>query len=348
MKRHASGSLRRLSTFAVEARAAAVVEIETATDVESIEFQAPGDLLLGGGSNILFAADVPGTVYLVRIAGRRIVQRDRDTALVEAGAGEDWHQLVLWSLEQGLSGLENLSLIPGRVGAAPIQNIGAYGVELADTLESVITWDLRERRWRHFSNTDCRFGYRDSRFKSGVPDRYLITGITLRLHGRFVPRLEYAGIREELARQGIGDPNPRQVSEAVVRLRRRKLPDPGELGNAGSFFKNPVVGRERAEALQQRFPGLPVYPLPHEAAKLGAAWMIEHCGWRGYRQGDAGVAERHALVLVNHGHASGGELLELAGRVRDSVREAFGVELEPEPRIIWPASIEAGIRWSQE
>ena len=348
MKRHALTSLKRFSTFAVEAGAGAVVELESAADVEEVQFRADQDLLLGGGSNILCAADIPGTAYLVRIPGRRILRREADTALVEAGAGEDWHQLVLWSLEQGLSGLENLSLIPGRVGAAPIQNIGAYGVELAETLESVTAWDLHERRWLRFENAACRFGYRDSCFKAGWPDRYLITGVTLRLSDRFVPRLAYAGLREELTRQGIADPDARQVSEAVVRLRRRKLPDPAELGNAGSFFKNPVVGRDQAENLLLRFPGLPVYPLSAEAAKLGAAWMIEHCGWRGYRQGDAGVAKRHALVLVNHGHASGRELLQLAGRVRDSVRDAFGVELEPEPRIIWPAAIEAGKRWSQE
>lgn len=334
MRRLNRASLRPFNTFGVEASAAALVEIESPEDLEKVEFDADTDLVLGGGSNILFAGDVPGTVFLNRMMGRRILEDHDEYVVIEAGGGENWHQLVLWSLDQGLSGLENLSLIPGLVGAAPMQNIGAYGVELVDELESVSCWDWRTGKWRRFNNHDCRFSYRDSRFKSGEPDHYLITSIRLRLEKQFTPRLSYAGIGEELLAMGVSDPTAGQVSDAVIRIRQRKFPDPAKIGNAGSFFKNPVVSGDESEDLRSRFDGLPVHRVSVDTAKLSAAWMIEHCGWKGHRQGDAGISFQHALVLVNHGTATGKELWALACSIRASINEMFGVLLNPEPRII--------------
>lgn len=337
MKRSQNASLKRYNSFSVEARAAQLIELESAQDIDTFiadcRFDKQRDLILGGGSNILFASDVDGSVILNRVPGKRIVEDSADDVVIEASAGENWHQLVSWSLDQGLSGIENLSLIPGLAGAAPMQNIGAYGVELADVLESVQAIDLHSRERREFDNTHCQFAYRNSRFKSDDAGRYLITGIRLRLRRHFKPRLGYSGIVEELASMGIGTPTARQVSEAVIRIRRRKLPDPAVTGNAGSFFKNPLVSQAMADTLAKTFPGLPAYP-DGEKAKLSAAWMIESCGWKGRSMGQAAVSEKHALVLVNKGNASGAEILALADAIRESVQERFEVELQPEPLII--------------
>ena len=236
------------------------------------------------------------------------------------------------ALEMGWFGLENLALIPGLIGAAPVQNIGAYGVELSSVLDSLTAWDLRAARWVTFSRASCELAYRDSLFKTGQPDRYLITSVRLRLNRFFEPRLDYAGLKEELA--GKADLTAADVSAAVIRLRRRKLPDPSVTANAGSFFKNPVLQKSAGKELLARFPELPNWPAGRERTKVSAAWMIEHCGFRGFRKGDAAISSQHALVLVNHGNAGGRELLQLADRVREAVAERFDVRLEPEPRII--------------
>ena len=214
---------------------------------------------------MLLASDVPGNVLLNRLPGRRVLSEDEDAAVVFAGAGEDWHGLVRWSIDQGLSGLENLSLIPGRVGAAPIQNIGAYGVELADHLDAVHTWDWQRREQRVLPASACEFAYRDSRFKSAEPGRFLITGLELRLDKKFQPRLEYAGVRGALDKAGIEAPTARDVSDAVIALRRSKLPDPADIGNAGSFFKNPVIDPDQADTLASRWPDLPLHPIEGDA-----------------------------------------------------------------------------------
>lgn len=325
--------LSRLNTLRVPARAGHLLRVSHPDQLASFDFDPERDLVLGDGSNVLLVGDVPGTVLLNRIPGLRVLGDDEAHAEVHVGAGENWHRVVRWSLDQGLSGLENLSLIPGRSGAAPMQNIGAYGVELADHLLAVEAWDWHAGKAVRFDREDCGFAYRDSRFKSDTPDRYLITGLVLRLDRRFRPRLDYAGLRETLAEAGVRSPSARDVSDAVIRLRRRKLPDPAEIGNAGSFFKNPVVDRLTAEALHRDWPELPLHPVSADAFKASAAWMIEHCGWKGERRGDAGVSERHALVLVNHGGATGDELLALARQVRAEVEERFRIRLEPEPRI---------------
>lgn len=337
MKRTPDASLKHLNSFSVEARAGQLLELETEADIQGFladhRFDATTDLILGGGSNVLFAGDVEGSVILNRVRGKKIIEFSSEEVLVEACAGENWHQLVLWCLDQGLSGIENLSLIPGLTGAAPIQNIGAYGVELADVLHSVQTLDLHSGEARDFKCRECHFAYRDSRFKSADAGKYLITGIRLSLQRQFIPKLTYKGLAEELSSMGIKTPTARQVSEAVIRIRQRKLPDPQITGNAGSFFKNPVVSLLEAKALEKEFSGLPVYPAG-DRAKLSAAWLIEQCGWKGRSLGGAAVSAQHALVLVNKDNASGNEILALADAIRVSVQNRFDIELQPEPLII--------------
>lgn len=330
-------SLKDLNTFGIHARAGRRISLTRPEALQQLDYVPDQDLVLGGGSNVLLLNNVPRNLILVRIPGRRVVRQSGEEAWLEVGAGENWHDIVRWSLNNGYSGLENLSLIPGLCGAAPIQNIGAYGVELSDHLHAVRAWDWHMQRWREFTTEQCRFGYRDSRFKSEQPDRYLITHLQLRLSTRFEPRLSYAGIRNELPANR--PPSALEVSDAICRIRKRKLPDPETIGNAGSFFKNPVVPETTATRLQQAFPGLPVFSRQGQTCKLSAAWMIEHCGWKGRRYGQAGVSEQHALVLVNHGSATGAELWSLAQKIIRSVREHFGMELEIEPKVInYPAA----------
>jgi UDP-N-acetylmuramate dehydrogenase len=328
-------SLKALNSFGVQAAAGLLIRLDNEEDVLSMPpFDPARDLLLGGGSNVLITSDVPGTVWLNRITGRSIVHTSSEHGWVDVGAGENWHDLVRWTLDHGLSGLENLSLIPGLAGAAPIQNIGAYGVELSSVLESVTAWDTLNACWTVLTARDCQLGYRDSRFKSGEPGRYLITSIRLRLNHIFQPRLSYAGLGDELRAMGIDRPSATDVSDAVIRLRRRKLPDPARLGNAGSFFKNPVVSADVASRLAGRYPGLAAWKMDDDKVKLSAAWLIEFCGFKGSRQGDAGVSENHALVLVNHGEATGTEIQSLAGSIQSGVLDEFGVKIETEPRLI--------------
>jgi UDP-N-acetylmuramate dehydrogenase len=337
MKQILNASLKHLNSFSVEARAGSLLELESEEDLQTLipqhSFDVTSDLILGGGSNIVFAGDIEGTVILNRVTGKRIVEDSNEEVVVEANAGENWHQLVLWCLGHGLSGIENLSLIPGLVGAAPMQNIGAYGVELADVLESVFTLDLKNGVAREFRQKDCHFTYRNSRFKSTDAGKYLITGVRLRLQREFKPQLAYKGLGEELLSMGVDSPTARQLSDAVIRIRQRKLPDPKICGNAGSFFKNPVVSRTNADSLIKEFSSLPVYPAGNEA-KLSAGWLIEQCGWKGRSMGRAAVSEQHALVLINKGNATGHEILALADAIQTSVRDRFGIELEPEPLII--------------
>ena len=346
--------LRMRNTFGVAARAPLLVEVDdSALLPQAFARGWAGDdaMVLGGGSNLLFAADP--ACALVALTGRdtAIVRDEGDAAIVRASAGAAWHPFVLWTLDQGLSGLQNLALIPGTVGAAPIQNIGAYGVEAGERVHAVEAFERASGRVHRLDRAACRFGYRDSLFKQR-PDAWIVTAVEFELPRTPRLTLDYAGLGDELAAMGIARPSPRDVAEAVIRIRRRKLPDPAVVGNAGSFFKNPIVAASQADALRALHPRLPVYPVaafPADAAahglaagagraKLSAAWLIEQCGWKGHREGDAGISAQHALVLVNHGDASGAQLLDLARRVAASVRERFGVSLEPEPRIV-------GARW---
>ena len=328
--------LDRRNTFRVSVRAAWLAEIRDATAIPEVlaltRVKNLPFMVLGEGSNVLFTRDFDGLMFAMTNRGIEILEDDGRSARVRAQAGEDWHGLVRWSLAQGLCGLENLSLIPGTVGAAPIQNIGAYGAELSETLETVEAYDREAGKFMRLNREQCGFSYRQSVFKQ-QPDRWIITAIESRLRRNAPLKLDYAGVREELAAVNVSAPTAKDVSKAVCRLRRRKLPDPAVIGNAGSFFKNPVVLSGQADELRAAHPDLPIFKAP-DGKKLSAAWLIEQCGWKGFREGDAAVSDKHALVLVNHGRATGGQIWSLAQRIRDSVREKFGIRLEPEPRIL--------------
>ena len=325
------------NTLRVAARAALLAEVHDAAALaELFAFPAVrerGILVLGEGSNVLFTGDYAGTVIAMATRGVEVLDDDGTRARIRVAAGERWDDFVRWSLGRGYAGLENLILIPGTVGAAPLQNIGAYGVEVGEFIHAVEAWDRQSQCAVTLDRDACGFAYRDSIFKR-APDRWLITAVVFALPRAHALRLDYAGVREELAAMGVTQPAPFHVAEAVLRLRTRKLPDPAVIGNAGSFFKNPVVPLAQAEALKREHPVLPSWPGSEGHAKLSAAWLIETCGFKGLREGDAGISNRHALVLVNHGQARGAELWALAQRVQAGVREHFGVELEPEPRII--------------
>jgi len=293
--------------------------------------------LIGGGSNLLLTKNIEAPVLQLAPRGARIVWDEGSTVLVEAMAGEPWHPFVQWTLSQGLSGLENLSLIPGYVGAAPVQNIGAYGVEISDTCDSVMAVDTRTGEPRDFRKVDCAFGYRDSVFRrmiDGERDRYAIMRVRFHLSRRFTPHLDYGDIKVELQQASITEPTAMDVSRAVMAIRSSRLPDPAVIGNAGSFFKNPVLAADVAASLKAQFPGMPQYPAAADKVKVAAGWLIEQTGWKGRRIGAVGVHERHALVLVNHGGATGAEVWALAQAVQADVVSKFGITLEPEPRIV--------------
>jgi UDP-N-acetylmuramate dehydrogenase len=333
-----NAALTARNGFRVPARAALLADVRRPEGLEEL-FSYPlvrrgPVLVLGEGSNLLIAADLPGVVVCMANLGLQRISDDGESCVVRAAAGERWDDLVRWSLGHGLCGLENLSLIPGTVGAAPIQNIGAYGTEVGEFIVSVQAWDRLSNRLETLDRAQCGFGYRDSVFKR-EPERRIVTAVDLRLPRRRELRTDYPGVREELDAMGVDGSRASQVAEAICRLRTRKLPNPALLPNVGSFFKNPVVPAAHAEALQREHGALPSYPSGDAATrKLSAAWLIEHCGWKGFRDGDAGVATQHALVLVNHGSASGSQMLALARRIAASVQERLGVRLEPEARIV--------------
>ncbi|MGC3962577.1 MAG: UDP-N-acetylmuramate dehydrogenase [Rhodocyclaceae bacterium] len=291
-------------------------------------------VVLGGGSNVVLNPHVEGVVLRVAIPGRELIGEDDDAWYVRAGAGETWHDFVRWTLESGWAGLENLSLIPGTVGASPIQNIGAYGLEMADRFFALEAVDLKSGAVITFDREACRFGYRDSVFKHEAADRFVIASVTFRLPKTWNPMLAYADVAQELARAQVTEPTPIDVSDAVVLIRSRKLPDPGLLGNAGSFFKNPVVSAERFATLAQHYPNLPHYPQADGSVKVSAGWLIDQAGWKGRDLGPVGMYERQALILVNRGGATGEDVLLLADTVRAAVRDRFGVMLEQEPVMI--------------
>jgi UDP-N-acetylmuramate dehydrogenase len=328
-----NADLAALSTFRLPARAAELLVLEDPAQLPELPPHGARDLVLGGGSNTLFVGDVTGRIILNRLRGLAFEPAGEEV-LVTAAAGEDWHQLVRECMNRGLHGLENLAMIPGSVGAAPMQNIGAYGVELAHRFERLTAWDRTHREMVTMDRQACAFGYRDSRFKSLEPDRYLVTSVTLRLSRRFKPETRYASLHEKLSSAGIEHPSPRQLAAAVMRLRRHRLPDPARLPNAGSFFKNPIVGCKQAESLLAAHPDLPNWPMADGRIKLGAGRMIEKLGWKGKFVGDAGVYAHHALVLINRGRATATDLLGLVEAIQASVEREFGLRLEPEPRLV--------------
>jgi UDP-N-acetylmuramate dehydrogenase len=290
--------------------------------------------ILGGGSNIILTRDMPQVVLKIEVKGRRLVEERADCWIVEAGAGEAWSEFVEWTLVQGLPGLENLSLIPGTVGASPVQNIGAYGVELQDRFESLDAVDLVTGRSVTLSAAFCAFGYRDSVFKHSLAGRSVITRVRFRLPRPWKPVLGYLELERKQNETGIGRPTPPQVAEWICAIRRAKLPDPAQIGNAGSFFKNPVVTPEQCRDIIGRDPEIVYYPMPDGSMKLAAGWMIDACGWKGKTVGEAGVYEKQALVLVNRGSAIGAEVMTLARAIQESVYGRFGIRLEHEPVVV--------------
>ena len=330
--------LKSRNTFGVQARAAVLAEVADTAALATVlalpEFAGRAPLVLGGGSNLLFAGDPDAPVLALTGQGVRVLADDGDRVVVRADAGVTWHGFVMHTLAQGWCGLENLALIPGTVGAAPIQNIGAYGVEVREFVHTVEACEPATGTIHRLDAAACAFAYRDSVFKH-QPDRFIVTAVEFALSRTPALKLDYAGIADEVAAMGITQPTAQNVADAVIAIRRRKLPDPAVLGNAGSFFKNPIVAQAQADALLAQHPDMPVFRGNDAATrKLSAAWFIDRCGWKGHRDGDAGVAPTHALVLVNHGGASGRQLLDLAHRIADSVHERFGVAIEPEPRVI--------------
>ncbi|MFN3586141.1 MAG: UDP-N-acetylmuramate dehydrogenase [Moraxellaceae bacterium] len=325
------------NTFGLPGRAAWLADVTCegeAADVLSLARRRAWPVtVLGGGSNVVLAGDVDGLVLRPRMQGIRLLDESGDTRLVEAMAGENWHAFVRHCLAAGWYGLENLSLIPGTVGAAPVQNIGAYGVELTDVMHSLSAMDRESGEMREFAREECGFAYRDSIFKSVMRDRYLITRVRFQLSRTPCLRLDYGDIRAELAAAGITAPTPLDVSNAVIAIRQRKLPDPAVLGNAGSFFKNPLVPAAQFAALQQQYPGIVGYAQGAQV-KLAAGWLIEQAGWKGRDLGRAGCYERQALVLVNRGGATGAEVLALAEAIVRDVEARFGVHLEAEPGVL--------------
>jgi UDP-N-acetylmuramate dehydrogenase len=335
---HEQFSLRGFNTFGVEARARWFCRVRSAEELAALatEPKLAGlpRLILGGGSNLLLTRDFDGLVIRIEVPGLREVGEAGDSWVVELGAGENWHGAVERLLAMDRPGLENVALIPGNCGAAPIQNIGAYGLELAERFDSLTAWDFDTQQSIGMSAAECDFGYRDSAFKRELAGRRVILSIRLALPKRWQPVAGYADVAHELKARGIERPQPRDIFDAVVAVRRRKLPDPVSIGNAGSFFKNPVVSREQHRALIAHHPSLVSYPLPGGRVKLAAAWLIDAAGLKGATRGRAGVYEKQALVLVNRGGATGAEILALAREVQDKVAEKFGIRLEPEPVII--------------
>lgn len=331
--------LDQLNTFGISARArfyaAAESEPELAQLLASVTAQNLPLMVLGGGSNLVFSGDFPGMVVQPAMTGLTCLAETEDHYRIEAAAGEKWHDFVQETLARGWYGLENLSLIPGTVGASPIQNIGAYGVEIADRLHSLTAMEIATGRLRDFSREECGLGYRESVFKKDLRGRYIITRVRFLLLKRPDIRTGYGDIRQELAAKGIEYPSPRQVADAVIVIRQRKLPLPSVLGNAGSFFKNPVVSLDRLEVLRQSWPNIVSYPQGNEA-KLAAGWLIERAGWKGRRIGPVGSYEKQALVLVNHGGATGADVMRVARAIQDGVQQMFGVHLEMEPQVFGP------------
>ncbi|MDF0605228.1 UDP-N-acetylmuramate dehydrogenase [Neisseriaceae bacterium TC5R-5] len=333
---HENQSLKPCNSFGIAATARYFCELsqhqQIAHLLNSSAYQNGPTLYLGAGSNVLFTQDFAGLVVRMALRGIRLLAQDEQYVWVEAAAGENWHDFVQYALAQGWYGLENLSLIPGTVGASPIQNIGAYGVEVKDYISEVVCADLQQAgQQRLVRAQDCHFGYRDSIFKRPVSQSLLITAVRFRLLRQAQLRTTYGDIQQELDASGIRQPTPQDVSLAVMRIRSRKLPNPAKLGNAGSFFKNPIIPQQQAAALLQQYPQLPHYPAGPEQVKLAAGWLIDQCGLKGYRSGDAGVHQQQALVLVNYGQASGRQIQALADKIRTTVQQRFGVTLEAEP-----------------
>jgi UDP-N-acetylmuramate dehydrogenase len=330
-------SLKQFNTFGIDARAKEFLVIKTHQDLLDLisqrDLTKEKFLMLGGGSNILFTKDFDGLIIKIEISGIELINDDDQYVWVKAGAGVVWHDFVLYCIEKGWGGLENLSLIPGSVGASPIQNIGAYGVEVKDVIEEVAGVDISTKQVGAIKATDCQFEYRSSIFKTRLKNKFLITDVVFRLRKQPELQIEYGAIKDELKTENIKQPTIKDVSNAVIIIRRSKLPDPAIIGNAGSFFKNPVVSQSKLSELKSVYPSIVSYPFG-EQFKLAAGWLIEQAGWKGYRENNVGCHEMQALVLVNYGADTGAEVLSLAQNIQDSIKQKFGVHLEMEVNVV--------------
>jgi UDP-N-acetylmuramate dehydrogenase len=331
-------SLHSYNTFHIDSIARYFTEVNSIENLKDLITSGKLNeiplLVLGGGSNLLFTGNFKGIVVHIINKGIEIIGRTGDSVVVKAAAGENWHEFVTYCVNQGFGGLENLSLIPGNIGSCPIQNIGAYGVEVKDCILSIEAIDLHSGELLAFSKEECRFGYRDSIFKRDLKGKFTICSVTFELKLNPVVHVEYGAIKQELSAKGIENPTTADVSKAVCAIRQSKLPDPKFLGNAGSFFKNPTIDQKFAEKLLETFPKMVSFQTGNNTVKLAAGWLIEQCGWKGFRDGDAGVHENQSLVLVNYGNATGSNILTLAHRIQNSVYERFGVKLEMEVNVI--------------
>lgn len=327
-------ALQSYTTFGIAATARYFAEVETVEQLrwalEEARRSSWPVWVLGGGSNVLFTQDLQALVLRIALRGVEVVYEDAEVVKVKVGAGEPWHDWVLYAIQKGWGGLENLSLIPGTVGAAPMQNIGAYGVEIKDVFEELEAVERSTGLLRRFDTEACAFGYRESVFKHVLKDQYIITSVTFRLSKRPVLNTRYGDIQQTLQAMGVTSPTIAEVSEAVIRIRKSKLPDPAELGNAGSFFKNPEIPTAQFEQLKALYPTLPGYVVSATHTKVPAGWLIEQAGWKGYREGQVGVHARQALVLVNYGGGTGEEVVRLSEKIQASVAEKFGIHLVPE------------------
>lgn len=330
-------SLLLHNTFHIDCAAKYFTEINSIDALLELQqsniFKSNELLMLGGGSNILFTKNFNGLVVKNSLLGKELIKEDADYYYVKIGAGEGWHDFVLWCIANNYAGVENLSLIPGRVGASPMQNIGAYGVEIKDVFESLEAVHAKDVSKKIFTNSECEFGYRESVFKRKLRNQYIITSVVFKLKKKTNFNTSYGAIEKELEVMGIKDLSIKAISDAVIRIRSSKLPDPKVIGNAGSFFKNPEIPTAQCEALKLQFPNLVAYPLENGNAKLAAGWLIEQAEWKGKRFGDAGVHVNQALVLVNYDKAHGNEIYDLSSKIVESVKAKFGVELEREVNI---------------
>ncbi len=335
-------SLQSYNTFGIDVHAQHWVSISTTEALQTLlsdpTHQSMPKLILGGGSNMLFTGNFAGLVIKMNIRGIAVTQEDDEYVQIEVGAGVGWHELVLYCIDAGYGGVENMSLIPGTVGAAPMQNIGAYGVEIKDVFVSLTAVEVETGALRKFTHEECEFGYRSSVFKHALKGKYIIVSVVLRLSKHPAVNTSYGAIEETLSRTLPGfpevSPTIRDVSNAVISIRQSKLPDPEQIGNAGSFFKNPVIPQAQYDTLHQQYENMPGYPVSEGAVKVPAGWLIEQCGWKGHRTGNIGVHDKQALVLVNHGGGQGEAIKALAYQIKDSVMDKFGISIEPEVNVI--------------
>ncbi len=337
MQIHQNFSLKNYNTFGIEAKAKQFVAVHTLDQLKSVLEHHKNDkkFILGGGSNMLLTQDIDALVIHVDLKGKKVLKEDENFVWVESNAGENWHEFVLWTIEQDFGGLENMSLIPGNVGTTPVQNIGAYGAEIKDTFVSCDAMNIETQEMKKFTKSECNFGYRESIFKHEAKDKFIITSVVFKLTKcNHKISVEYGDIKAELAKNNIKNPTIKDVSNAVIAIRQSKLPNPKELGNSGSFFKNPVISREEFLKVKEKFPDVKYFEISETEVKVPAGWLIEHAGLKGYRKDDAGVHKNQALVLVNYGNASGQEILALSRYVQKTVFDKYGIAIEAEVNVI--------------